>query len=90
MKIHCQGDDLFDVRELDGSCFFEDDCFVLLSVDKPYLKFRRAMTIGQFAEEHNLGMPCWELGGVDHLDNVDDARHARDLVKDDSVASDGR
>ncbi len=87
-KVYRDGYDLADVLEIDGLALFEDDFVLVFDIYETDFEMGDAVAIGHFAEKYELVVADGEPGGVDGLNNVDDAGHSRYAVENDPVAYD--
>ena len=87
LEVHRQSDDPFDVIELDRPFTLKNDFLLFLGIDESHFGFRRAVPVRKLTEEDNLSMSRRLLVTVYSLNNVNNARHAGDLIKYDSVAN---
>ena len=85
-QVYRDGNYLADILEIDGLALLEDDLVLVFDIDETDFEAGDAVAVGHLAEEYELVMAYWKLGGVDCLDNVYDAGHSGYAVEDYTVA----
>ena len=85
-KVNGDGDNLADILEIDGLALLENDFVLVINIDEADFEAGDAVAIGHLAEEYELVVANGILGGVDGLNNVYDAGHSRQAVKNYPVA----
>ena len=90
LEVHRQSDDSFDVFEPDRPFALENDFFLFLGIDEPHLGLRRAVPVRKLTEKDDLRVSRRILVSIYRLNNVNNARHAGDLVEDHPAAGNCR